>query len=448
MARSVRGASVFVAALVLAACSASANNPQVGGDAITGNLSNFIDLSFDAELEAVEQVDPKLAAASQLLYLEGLLRPFDSNAQVHKAEITNAAWDTAKLANGRYHLKYHVSVPVGWDTSRPKPTTVDLALPRFIDVGEHGEATSAFFEAYGAKCTSEDTTAEDFWAYFAPSYDGCTVKDADLAKTTAQVSAATNVSNKKYPEYDRIWADGQFQMVVIYMKDDGSSTSASDLGVADRNRFLKAMAAKFPGATTVPASWGAEPDGAIREFGLTSADGKFKLTTLLVDAMTDVPQADPDDFKSSYGQTQAEWVAHYNDLTKDADLLEYAGHSELGKSINAFADLGQIVPGKFQIYFFDGCNTYAYLDNRLVQRRVAANPDDPTGAKYMDLILNVTNAPFATTSNLTLVDAMLGQTEDYNTILSGFKDEYGDESSQHAIVDYELDNTFVPASAK
>ena len=46
-------------------------------------------------------------------------------------------------------------------------------------------------------------------------------------------------------------------------------------------------------------------------------------------------------------------------------------------------------PGQYLIWFANGCDTFAYVDRTLIDRRALVNPDDPGGTKYMDTVTNV-----------------------------------------------------------
>jgi hypothetical protein len=71
-----------------------------------------------------------------------------------------------------------------------------------------------------------------------------------------------------------------------------------------------------------------------------------------------------------------------------ADLIAYNGHAGLGQNVRALARMGRWNPGKYQVFFMNGCDTFAYVDGSLAQTRATINPDDPTGTKYMEFVTN------------------------------------------------------------
>ncbi len=122
---------------------------------------------------------------------------------------------------------------------------------------------------------------------------------------------------------------------------------------------------------TLPANVADEPGPAVGDvsFEATLADGKVvKVTALLVDAITEVPVG---------------FDQRYESLTPTADVIAYNGHAGLGQNVRALAQKGRWVAGKYQMFFMNGCDTFAYVDGSLAQTRAKLNPDDPTGTKYM-----------------------------------------------------------------
>ena len=135
--------------------------------------------------------------------------------------------------------------------------------------------------------------------------------------------------------------------------------------------------------------------------------------------------------------------ARYNPLSEKADLVVYNGHSELSKNTNALARKGKVAPKQYQVFFFDSCDTYAYLDTKLVDRRREVNgADDPKGTKYLDVATNVLPSYFSNyaASSLSFVKALAQRDtpKTYNQIMTELP------SDQVVVVTGEDDNTFKP----
>jgi hypothetical protein len=58
--------------------------------------------------------------------------------------------------------------------------------------------------------------------------------------------------------------------------------------------------------------------------------------------------------------------------------------------VNALARKGRVARDKYQLVLLNGCQTFAYIDTTLVDRRREANgvSRDPDGTKYLDVMAN------------------------------------------------------------
>src|SRR5262249_27129197 len=134
--------------------------------------------------------------------------------------------------------------------------------------------------------------------------------------------------------------------------------------------------------------------------------------------------------------------ARYAELTPGADLILYNGHAGLGKNVAALASKGKFFPGKYQIFYFNGCDTFSYVDDTLARTRALLNPSDPTRTKYMDQVMNAMPAYFVDMSDgaMAFIRAMLNHTtpQTYTQILNGI------DNVQIAVVTGEEDNVFWP----
>ena len=77
----------------------------------------------------------------------------------------------------------------------------------------------------------------------------------------------------------------------------------------------------------------------------------------------------------------------YSEATAKADVIIYEGHSGLGKNINALARNAGATAGKYQLVYLYGCQTLAYLEPTMHEKRIALNgAADPEGTKFLDII--------------------------------------------------------------
>src|SRR5262249_30067733 len=101
-------------------------------------------------------------------------------------------------------------------------------------------------------------------------------------------------------------------------------------------------------------------------------------------------------------------------------------------------------PGKYQIFFMDGCDTFAYVDGALASTRAVLNPDDPLGTKYMDIVQNAMPAYFVSMadSSMALIRALKNDAapQSYENIFAQIA------TSQVVVVTGEEDNAFSPGT--
>ncbi len=419
--------SFVVTSLVVAAgCSSSDTSSSAADSNLTSNEVTLTDFEFDGELVAsdAEAVPRKIKA--QMFYFVGILFPDNANARLDYATISNTT--TAAEPGGLTLFKYHARIPVAWPKGKAIPAAYELKIPRRMD--EEGQ--SAFYDKYNKACKGdEDEGRDDYWHDYRPANDGCKIDAADLVITTATVTKSPLNTDGVFPEYDKVWSDGALNIVAVFGKDSIGATSNTDIGINEFNIFVEAMRKAIPAVKTtpikVPRNPGAKVDDVTLE-GTLADGGKVKAVALLIDSARD---------------TDSRFDQRFAEVTADADFVAYNGHSGLSKNTRAIAKKGTMVKGQYQIWFFNGCNSYAYLDDTLYQRRAAANaPDDPQGTKFMDVVGNVMPAFFGTIgrSDVTILKALMNraQPKTYQQIFAGIP------SDQEIVVEGEEDNTFKP----
>ncbi len=403
------------------ACTAPADDVSDEDD-ITSNEDGFVDFDFDASVLAGKDDDVRKAVVAQLFYTVGpLTTQYDANGQVGQAKLTNVK--TTAEAGGK-RISYHAKFPVAWPKSRKIPKSYELVLPK------DARALDAFNAKYDGKCGKDEYGQSTFWHDFNPKADGCAVAGADAVRATVKISKTKNVTSGKYPEYDKVWADGALEIVAIFGESDGGAEG--DAGVGQYESFVGAMTAAIPGAKTVTNATtpslvkDVSISGTVRALG---GDKPVRVTALLVDTLY---------------QTAHDFDERYDAASATADVVVYNGHSELSKNTNALAAKGTVAKGKYQIFFFDSCDTYAYLDTALFDRRRQINgaTADPNGTKYLDTLTNVLPSYFSNYANssMTLVRALLtpDSPKSYNQILDDMP------ADQVVVVAGEDDNAYHP----
>jgi len=345
---------------------------ETGENAFTSASATLLDFEFDAEVMTAGG-DPRQTIKDQMLFTIGQLNGKTGVGRLDKLAITSVTSDRqGELTRVRYHAKLPVSVAKATRLAK----TFTLVLPKRADFA----GQDAFFKKYGAtSCTdrfAHDNGTGIYWYYYRPDQAGCTLDAADVVKAVATVTVSPENTTNTYPEYDKIWADGVLSVVAIYGKVEDGATTDADRGIWSHGEFVSSMRRELPNAKVTPASTPERPGIANPDVTIEStlANGqRVKITSFLVDNVR---------------QGGAAFEARYNALSGDADVIVYNGHAGLGQNVRALARMGTFKPGKYQIVYMNGCDTFAYVDGTLAETRARLNPSDPTGTKFMEIITN------------------------------------------------------------
>jgi hypothetical protein len=220
------------------------------------------------------------------------------------------------------------------------------------------------------------------------------------------------------------------RVVAIFGKYEAAATTASDSGIAGYNEFVSAIRSTWTEAVVTPAGVTNAPGAAQPDVQLdaTMPNGrKLVVNALLVDDVSTAPQS---------------FYTRYEALSTEADIIFYNGHSGLGQNVRALARRGDFRPGKYQIFYMNGCDSFAYVDGYLAKTRSTINPDDPTGTKYMDIVTNIMPAFFSSMPDASMaLIRHLAAPENPEIYQDIFKDI---DRSQVVVVTGEEDNTYTP----
>jgi hypothetical protein len=393
--------------------------------------ATLVTFEFDGMLTAPWQAESKTTKLikDQLIYTVGQLNAHDSVARLDKVVLSNVK--RVDNGDGWMRVTYHATLPVGWGEVDDIPETFDLTFPRKIGP----QSLAKFTTDYGPACSDapSDVTSGNYWYHFRPAWDGCAFDPARVSTTSATVTVSSENTTGRFPEYDRVWEDGALRVVAVFGKYDDYATSPSDAGIRAYDEFLGAVRNGIgSGFATTPANLATSPGVSAPDVTFTGTleDGRaVVITALLIDS----PKV-----------ATATFDARYAALTKQADLVLYNGHAGLGANVKALAQKGQFTKGRYTLFFFNGCDTFAYLDETLSKRFAALNPDDPAGTKYLDIATNLMPAYFHAMpeASLALVGA-LSRPDDPKTYPQIFAKI---DAQQVVVVTGEEDNSFTPST--
>jgi len=378
------------------------------------DVATLMNFEFDGEIVGSSATNLTGQIRAQLMFTVGHFNGEPGVARLDRLKLTNVTRSTTGV------LRYHAKLPVAWGSKVNLPTAYVLTLPKRVDA----TGQQMFLEKYSGTCNDGEHGANlnNYWYHYRPKADGCAIDAADAMTVTAKVTVSRENTVAKYPEYHKVWEDSALTVLSVFGKYEEGATTSADAGVAAYEEFQRAVRAAFPTATQ-------NGSGDDITFEAELGGGRrLQIVALLVDNVRTAGAA---------------FDARYAELTPGADIILYNGHAGLGANVRALSAKGRYFPGKYQIFFLNGCDTFAYLDNALATARASLNPDDPNGTKYMDIVTNAMPAYFSDMSDasMAMITALANPTapKSYGTI---FRDV---SRSQVVVGTGEEDNVFSPA---
>jgi hypothetical protein len=429
-----RPSLAFLACLTFFGVNGCANERDAGEEAessdqdFSSREAVQLDFELDGELISDSNWNPKQSIQDQFLYTIGHLNADRSVGRLDRLALTNI--QTAAQAGGKYKITYHAKMPVAWGKKTSVPATYAFTLPREV----YYSGLEAFTTKYMHSCVdfgAHDVTSGSMWYYFRPKTAGCAIDAADSVTFTASVARSVDNTTGKYPEYHKVWDDNELKVVAIFGKNEEGAT-ANDAGIDAYNAFVESMRTTLrPFAlATEPAVLASNPGVSAPDatFRATLADGKkVTVNVLLIDKVSSAPES---------------FYQRYEGLSSSADVIVYNGHAGLGQNVRALANRGTFVPGKYLMLFMNGCDTFAYVDGSLAQKRALLNPDDQSGTKYMDIVTNGMPSYFHSNARAStaLVKGLMSfaQPQTYEQIFAAL------DTQQVVLVTGEEDNVFTP----
>ena len=430
------GKGLTCAALALGAASCGADGGDDGAlreqrRPFASDQATLVVMSFDAELVAPSTSgasnNPTKYVKEQLFYTVGQLNAHASVGQLDRVAISNV--QVSANGDGQSRVRYHASLPVGWGDGAP-PASFELVLPRRVSAA----GLSSFAAAYASTCVEAPgehaVTAGNYWYHYRPQAPGCSLAPEHAVRSAATVTIGEGNTSGELPELHHVWADNTLRVVAVFGKYQDGATDPADPGIEAYDTFLERLPAELgvPLSTT-PGEVPHHPGTSLPDvtFDGRTDDGRaVQVTALLIDS----PKA-----------AGASFDARYAALTREADLVVYDGHAGLGANVHALAQKGSFLPGRWQLFFINGCDTFAYLDDELAKRRAVHNPDDPSGTKYMDVLTNLMPSYFASmpSASIAVVRGLIGPPRSYQEIFADIDPE------QVVVVTGEEDNVFDPS---
>lgn len=432
----------FVLALLLVACGAaragddasSEGGPRRASQAFVSAEALLVELELDGHVQAPVGSSPpdlRALAIAQLMYSVGQLNADRSVGHFERLELTALHAEPKDAAT--IEVGYHARLPVAWGGGAI-PSQYLLVLPLRAGTAD----AAAFASKYGATCVLPSEGAADAWRMFLvyrPLQPGCTLDPSDVVALPAKVSPLPSTKAATYPEYDAIWRDGILDVVAMFTLDH--EPGDSDDGLHAFRDFQARVEALLAWVQPDAEKRSVESSAAGAEIGTDSSTSLDDGRSIRIHARL---------VRSPIADEGAVFDTWFDRVTPSADLVLFNGHAGLGENVRTLAKKGTYRTGQYVLWAINGCDTFAYLDRTLADRRAALNPDDPLGTKYMDRVTNAMPGYFgsAPTFAMRFVEAALAAggrdpaPKTYQEILATL------DPAQVTVVTGDEDNAYAP----
>ena len=258
-------------------------------------------------------------------------------------------------------------------------------------------------EADGTKtfnlCTDVHyNTEDDYWYFWNPDLAGCPEQAReDMVHVDGVLTPQANTV-QTFPEYDRLVTGGTMRIKYLVGIDD--TFEKNDLGARgfEKTFQMLTMGKKVlslppdkitltKGERSILNAATAKDFATFRVVKNLPTRREIRLKTKKFTASIDMELWDPT--TDAFGDAVIDGMRNYN-------VFIYNGHSGLGEFLGRdvlFRDNEKLDTGKYQVFFFNGCSTYAYYD--LDYFDMKKSPNDPNGTKNLDIITATIGADFS-----------------------------------------------------
>ncbi len=414
-------AHLLAATLALLGCSTTHERMASSEAAITSELANILDFRFTGEVIAPADKSARKSIVAQLMYVQGILTTAKhGNGQIRGVKLQNVR-ETAE--GDKKRITYDASLPVAWPDGLEMPASYELTLPR--DVAN----LRAFDERYDGRCGRRLHGKNTFWHDFNPKERRCALDEADVSRMAVKVAPHPGETENKFPEYDLMWADDRLDVVAVFGIIE--AVKRDDYGFSEAQKLVQSTR----GLLSEPRVENRKPSESVLFH--TTVSGNASVRGRVRDVNVDVFVVD------RIERVGVDFDDAFDALTENADMIMYNGHTESGEGLDALSSKGRVVPGHYQLVLLNGCQSFALMDDTMIERRRTANGDaDPNGTRFLDVVTNALPGyadTLASISSSVLAAAVAADTpKHYNELLSKMPE------ANVAVVFGEEDNRFTP----
>jgi hypothetical protein len=392
-------------------------------------FDGFIDDGFIVTAAASDEI-VREQIEEQLRYSVGLLNTWSGVGDLSRTLAKSIKIkDRTVVSEGRWRVSYTASMTVVWSNSYQRPGSVMLILPSGTD--SNLGMPKKFVDRYNVPACLDPSNhgvgIGSIWYYLRPYQRGCELGNSrNVAPLSVRFpmrleESAINTTGHS-PEYKKFWEDGKLVVTSVFSR-NSPGRDPNDEGYSQYRYFYQRMVSTFGQPIEVSAAIspnGPDLDTTAYAATFNTVKGPIVVHTWLVDGMTN----NGDEFDSQFAT-----------VTADSDVVNYNGHAGLGSNVRGLARRFSVNPGQYQLFVINGCDTFAYVDDLIMQKHKDKNPGYPD-YKFVDVIANTMPSYFSynTHTAVNVISAAVQSNATYRQILSNF------DRSQHAVVFGEEDN--------
>lgn len=315
---------------------------------------------------------------------------------------------------------------------------VDMGMKARVDLYEKHKGCFAP-EMAQSVADSPDMIPYVVFYYVDTALDTCDAAgSADWQKANIKISQTPlDPAEAKYPEIDRIWADGLFEATMIFTPAD--EFTDKDIGVYGYARTAQ-LIEKLLG----PSLEGKIPVELRGYFGAAKPTKKPHLT---------MTYNLPGNRKVRFNLVTWEDSWQYSDgpeaqfraFSQNSDYISYNGHAGYGRNVGRLEEWSEVKAGHYQIFYVNGCSTFGYLKDTMFRKRADLNPGQNPEA-FLDVVSNISPSYFKymPEQNMALVRGILSGKSSYLDMFTQIDKLVPKEYQPMIIVHGEDDNTFKP----
>jgi hypothetical protein len=240
---------------------------------------------------------------------------------------------------------------------------------------------------YPCSSHSDHTESTYFWYFWNPNNPGCPLKlNKDYLNITGTIEQKQNTV-QTFPEYEKMVVNGKLDVYLIVGMDNNSKpknpNTSGDLNALTwreikeyliNNQFKISSEESAFYKTKYPQL---EDTSYLEVYFKDTPRGKIVIRLF---------------FTPSVGFQAKHFYLMLQEAMMNSSLIIYSGHSGIGEylDLNKMSYLSDLDfkanTQRYQIYFFNGCNSYPYYNTQYFNLK--KTPEDPQGSLKLDILTN------------------------------------------------------------